>query len=95
MLSSIPLTGLGWIELTYSGGDPYGSHCGKAGRVSRIFFFCDSAAGDVSGCCMWDIWLVCSLSNSVIRICVVIMCLRQMSSWDPLRMDHSLHCPLI
>ena len=57
------------MELTYSGGAPYGSHCGKAGRVSRIFFFCDSAAGDVSGCCMWDIWLVCSLSNSVIRTC--------------------------
>ena len=40
---------LGWIELTYSNGAPYGSHCKGEGRVSRIFFFCDSAAGDVSG----------------------------------------------
>ena len=72
MLSSIPLTGLGWIELTYSNGAPYGSHCKGEGRVSRIFFFCDSAAGDVSGpsntphvgvLCQWPAHHVCMLHS--------------------------------
>ena len=30
-----------WIELTYPGGDKYGSHCQKTSRTARIVFLCD------------------------------------------------------
>ena len=30
-----------WIELTYPGGDNYGSHCQKTSRTARIVFLCD------------------------------------------------------
>lgn len=30
-----------WIELTYTGGDEYGSHCGKTPRTARLAFLCD------------------------------------------------------
>ena len=30
-----------WIELTYSGGSKYNSHCGKMARTARIVFLCD------------------------------------------------------
>ena len=60
VLFSIHLTDLGWVELTYSGGDKYTSHCGSEGRVSRIFFFCDSSAGEVSGLSDSPYVLVCA-----------------------------------
>ena len=38
-----------WIELTYPGGDNYGSHCQKMPRTARIVFLCDpNIAGMVS-----------------------------------------------
>lgn len=30
-----------WIELTYSGGDVYHSHCDAGSRTARIVFLCD------------------------------------------------------
>lgn len=37
---------LGWVELMYSGGDPYNTHCEQNERHSRIYFFCDQYAGN-------------------------------------------------
>ena len=30
-----------WIELTYTGGDNYTSHCDKRARMTRLAFLCD------------------------------------------------------
>ena len=30
-----------WIELTYTGGDNYTSHCDKRSRMTRLAFLCD------------------------------------------------------
>ena len=30
-----------WVELTYGGGDRYGSHCNNENRKGRIVFICD------------------------------------------------------
>ena len=34
-----------WIELTYSGGSKYHSHCGSVARTARIVFLCDPNVG--------------------------------------------------
>ena len=31
-----------WLELTYTGGDKYGSHCDKEERKARLVFLCDT-----------------------------------------------------
>lgn len=40
-----------WIELTYSQGDKYHSHCDKVARTSRIAFLCDPNIGGKVGAC--------------------------------------------
>ena len=31
-----------WVELTYTGGDMYGSHCKQEARKARLVFLCDT-----------------------------------------------------
>ena len=51
-----------WIELTYSGGSKYHSHCGNLARIARIVFLCDPNVGGT----VWNlpyVWRECKEQN--------------------------------
>lgn len=55
-----------WIELTYTGGDNYTSHCDKRARMTRLAFLCDP---NINGkVCHYSVIRLCYLDLSVIKM---------------------------